>query len=352
MPRSTTGILLLVNLPQYMRALPSSLSRSAIQARGAAFDIVSTRSYECGVWMPVEWAAEDALKSITGNRIVSPNLPRREYWLKQNTLARTLGKFTPHLSEKMFVGLSDNLFLFMMALRKRFMPLLEDASHKKLIYLFDTWEPGWKELERSLNRAKGVQAVLMSSLQATAHFQGRFSFPVSWLPQAANSKEFNLTAGEWSKKKNIILNIGRTNKLLNVFFEKFAEKHGYEYIRPLVYGEVNFQSREELLKVLHQSKIVVVHPHNLDSPEITGCVSTLTARYFEAYQSSAVVCGFKPSSNEFDEVLTGMPFVSYEEPKSFETGLLDALEHPGKWIDAGLRCQSMHTWERRLRAAI
>jgi hypothetical protein len=251
----------------------------------------------------------------------------------------------------MFFGLRNDLFLFMMVLRKQFMPLLEDSSRKKRIYLFDTWEPGWYELERSLNRAKGVQAVFMSSLQAATHFQGRFSFPVSWLPQAANRKEFNSTNGDWRNKKNIILNIGRTNKLLNAFFEMFATKHGYEYIRPHIYGEVNFERREDLLRVLYQSKIVVVHPHNLDSPEITGCVSTLTARYFEAYQSSAVVCGFKPSSNEFDQVLSGMPFVVFDEPESFEIALLDALKHPSKWIEAGLKCQASHTWEERLRTA-
>ena len=235
-----------------------------------------------------------------------------------------------------------------MGLSNDFMPLLQDADRRKWLYLFDTWEPDWADIEKRLATAQNLHTVYMSSSQAVDHFKGRLDCNVHWLPQAATSNEFHHSARDWSLKTNTILNIGRSNQVLDQFFDRFAAKHGWEYIKPEIRGGVRFASRNDFLQTLYRSKIVVVHPRNLEYPEATGCVSMLTARYFEAYQSAGVVCGFKPHSGEFEQVLGDFPFVEFGDPQLFEQSLLAAVREPAPWLAAEQQCRAEHTWEQRL----
>jgi hypothetical protein len=73
----------------------------------------------------------------------------------------------------------------------------------------------------------------------------------------------------------------------------------------------------------------------------------LTARYFEAYLSGAVVCGIKPSSGEFDAVLHGLPFVEYRDAASFAEELKQALANRSPWIAARNEILRRHTWTNR-----
>ena len=78
----------------------------------------------------------------------------------------------------------------------------------------------------------------------------------------------------------------------------------------------------------------------------------LTARYFEAFQSGAVVCGFRPESREFEAVLDGFPFVDFTSPGAFERNLLRCMRSPGDWRQASIEIQENHTWEKRLQRIV
>jgi hypothetical protein len=310
--------------------------------------VFSTRGFSSGCWMPVAWAAEDALAAAFGVRVYAPDLKRRRYLFRDNRIARNLARAWPSLPKRVFGPLGSPVFLFLMGLREDLMPLLQDADRRKSIYLFDTWEPEWSGIERQLATARNLQTVYMSSSQAVDFFKDRLDCEVCWLPQAATSNEFHHSARDWTLKTNTILNIGRSNRVLDQFFEHFAAKHGWEYIKPEIRGGVRFESRNEFLQTLYRSKIVVVHPRNLEYPEATGCVSMLTARYFEAYQSAGVVCGFKPNSGEFEQVLGDFPFVEFGDPQQFEEELLAATHDAAPWLAAEQQCKVAHTWEQRV----
>lgn len=270
--------------------------------------------------------------------------------MHQNRIARLARNVWPTLQtqRQIFVGIGRDVVLFQMSLDRSITPLLEDPSRRKWLYLFDTWQPDWPNIERVLSRARNLSGLFLASSQSAEYFAGRFSFPVHWMPQAAQAGEFSESARDWSCKRNVVFNIGRTNDELVSFFQAFCSKHGYEFIRERVPGEVCFESRADFIRTLHEASIVVVHPRDLQYPEVTGCVSMLTARNFEAYQSASVVCGFKPGSAEFDRLFPEMPFVEFHDARQFESELLDAVKQPHRWVSASIECENSHTWEHRL----
>jgi len=300
--------------------------------------------------MPVAWAAEDAFSRVTGAKIDTSWPFFFNLHNGSNQFTRRIIQFLTipsYCRSKLFRSTQD-VFMFLMDFPKKLIPLFCNPSLRISLYLFDVWEPGWNRLEEFLSAASGIQRVFMSSYQAAEHFRDRLRIEVKWVPQAANSSEFSFVAKEWKRKKNIIINMGRKNRVLDDFLVEFSRKYNFDYIRGRYPGEVRFKFRKDFLNALYSARVVVVHPQNLDQPEKTGCVSMLTARYFEAYQSGGVVCGFKPHSGEFEKVLGGFPFVEYTNSCQFESDLLSAIASPEPWIAAVDLCREFHTWERRL----
>lgn len=312
--------------------------------------ILSSRKQKDGCFMPVAWGAEDALAAISDARIVT-DWGQPQVSLNQGSRLRrkALRIFTATKSRlKTLTQSQQEVVLFLMGLSREVIPTLKDAGLRKTIYLFDTWEPEWDKIEEILNSAKSLQSVFMSSSQAVNHFRTRLNCDIHWLPQAAISSEFSERASDWSNKQKTIVNIGRTNSVLDEFFCEFSRKHGYTYLRDQYPGEAKFKNRGDFLNALYTAQIVVVHPRNLEYPETTGCVSMLTARNFEAYQSGGVVCGFKPDSGEFEDVLSEFPFIEFKSSKQFEADLLVSVDAPASWCAALDRCRQLHTWETRL----
>lgn len=305
--------------------------------------ILTSRNDVEGCYMPVAWGAEDALARLSGFQIA----PIRDQTPGAGSVS-TLNRFRPVLGRLSRLSRDKDAFIFAMGLDKSTRFLLQDSSIRKWLYIFDTWEPQWERLANELRAAKQLKGVYLSSSQTALYLQERLDCPVAWVPQAARLDEFSLDSLGWSNKSNIVLNIGRVNQTLDSFFLRFSEKHDFEYIRERIPGQVCFASRSDFLDAIRKAKIVVVHPRDMEYPDVTGCVSMLTARYFESYQSSSVVCGYKPRSGEFETVMQGFPFIEHADDSQFERELIEALSAPYVWGGARERCLESHTWDRRL----
>lgn len=226
--------------------------------------------------------------------------------------------------------------------------IMTNPRRRKWVYFFDSWEPDWKTIEDYIKDWRNVGAVFFSSSQTVDHFKERFDFPVIWCPQAGDAKEFeNYIPLE--ERPNQIINIGRPNCRLNDFFSSFAERKKFRYFSQKSNLDIIFYHRVDFLNALLTSKIIIVHPRNIDSPEVTGRVSLLTARYFEAYQAGAIVCGFKPNSGEFEKVFGEYPFVEFSNERQFEEQLLEQLRHPGVWLEARNKALMEQCWDERVK---
>jgi hypothetical protein len=308
--------------------------------------VLSTRGLQDGCFMPVSWAAEEAFSKVTNSRILNV-FETQPTGNRIGVLKFRLEQIAKRLKLRFLCKADPNAVLFLMGFSKSILPILKSCNINKWIYLFDSWEPEWADMESIINSSYSIRHLFLSSSQATEHFRKRLAIGVDWIPQAAIASEFSPEALQWEEKSNTILNIGRSNSVLDSFFSEFATRHGFTYLRDEYPGQVKFKTRSDFLRALYSAKIVVVHPRNMQYPLQTGCVSMLTARNFEAYQSGGVVCGFKPQSGEFDTVLKDFPFIEYENSQQFECSLLSAIKNPSLWTTALLQTKRFHTWEKR-----
>lgn len=311
-------------------------------------DVVSLRKFRRGYYMKVVKDAERALVRKAKARLKTPNIPKRMYWLRQNRVMRNIRRAAKTYNPNLFYDTAQNLFFFLMWCDKTVFEVMREPKKRKWAYIFDAWEQQWPHMEAEMKQWKNIGTVYFASSEAAEYFNSRLSFPVKWCAQAADCNEFVLAEESVGhKKRQIVLNIGRPNKVLINFFEVFCEKYDFQHICQDTTEGILFPSRKDFARTLVQSQIVVVHPRNLETPEITGQVSMLTARYFEAYNSGGVVCGFKPTSGEFDLVIQNYPFVEYKDDKSFENELLAALKNPEVWQKSKKMVRLEHTWDAR-----
>ena len=299
--------------------------------------------------MLVAWEAEDGFfRSVPGCGLLVPNLTARSYFLQRNRLARSVRKVFPTVGENLFYDAGKVVVLFLMWLDDAVRHLLCDPHRKKIVYIFDAWAPQWTQMEQKMRMWRNVSIVFFASRQACEHFSDVFAFPIQWCPQAADPATFSrASSANAFPTQPTILNIGRPNRTLAAFFDSFSRKHGFRHIVQSTVEGVLFPTRTAFAGALARSSIVVVHPRNLDSPEVTGAVSTLTARYYEAYNSGGIVCGFKPTSGEFDQVLSGYPFLEFQDERTFEAALLHELSELEKWKQAKYNIALEHSWDAR-----
>lgn len=304
--------------------------------------------------MDVAHEAEQAFALAANARVVKPDVHRRAYWLQRNRIARYWTLLKPNRVPDPFLGVGRNLLFFLMWFDKRIFPTLRNSRRKTWLYVFDCWEPHWDELVNEMNSWRNMGAIFFASSQAATYFETKVSFPVRWCPQATTPIEtIYSNAGSRkasqsdSEKRKTVMNIGRPNTVLTKFFRDFCNRHDMHFISQEAMEQPLFDSRAKFFDAILESDIVVVHPRNMEQPQITGRVSMLTARYLEAYQSGGVVCGFKPTSGEFEKVLGDLPFVEYENDRQFEDELIDALDCPEKWLVARDNVERYHTWRSR-----
>lgn len=315
--------------------------------------IVSMRCASNHYALEVSNEAEEALQRVTSERLIIPSFKNRSYFFRRNRISRNIIKIFPGFGRNLLPEISGNSVLFLMYVDWNLDGFLSSNRSRKWIYLFDSWEPQWSDLEKRFGAWRNVGCLYLSSSQAVEHFQSRVEFPVKWLPQAS-TYEYVPLDGIYieDEQKRIILNIGRPNISLDNFFLNFSKKYDFQYFSQSSMEGILFKNRKEFLSMLNNAAIVVVHPRNIDHSDLTGNVSMVTARYFEAYQSGAVVCGFKPSGIEFKKVFDGYPFLEMHSHDDFERDLLEELEQTEKWRIVAEQAREQHNWDVRAREII
>lgn len=300
--------------------------------------------------MAVSNDAENALARVSEGRLCIPDFKLRSYLCWRNRVSRTILRRFPGFYANILPEIIGDSALFLMGVDLALNGFLSSPRSRKWIYLYDAPESAWVFLERKFHTWRNIGCLYLSSSQAAAYFQEKLNFPVQWLPQASTYKYIALK-GKYKElgREKIILNIGRPNKALGEFFRWFSEKHGFHFITQDTTEGILFSNREEFLSILNNSAIAVVHPRNIDHPDEMGCVSMLTARYYEAYQSGAVVAGFRPVSGEFEKIFSGYPFVEMHAWSSFQDELICELDQKSKWLAIARQARVKHCWENRVK---
>lgn len=223
-------------------------------------------------------------------------------------------------------------------------PILGDSKPAKIVYIFDVWEPQFNCWYEEMKHWKNVHIVYFAFKQSNEYFRNKFQFGTEWMPQAIDIKKFYEFRN--IKKARLIVQVGRKDKDLHTFFLRFAQKYSMDYIYEKEKGEVIAPQRRDYIKLISKASIFVISPQNFDYQKKTGSVSTVTAKYYEGYASSSLVVGKKTSSDEFDLLFKGYPFVEYKKDEAqFEQEILSMLEEK---VDVFELIERDHTWNKRV----
>lgn len=101
------------------------------------------------------------------------------------------------------------------------------------------------------------------------------------------------------------MQMGRRNEnihqmILHYLNEKGLNDCEQNYIYEKEKGKILFEDGNELARNIAQTKYFVCAPQCLDNQKITGIVSDVTARFYEAMACKTLIIGFKPIV--FDEL--------------------------------------------------
>ena len=225
---------------------------------------------------------------------------------------------------------------------------LIDLGKNVAIYCFDTWETQyqiWDDLFSFINPT----VLFLAYKQSCIYFSKRYQ-NVVWLPQSMDTSFFR-DYGEG--KTRLFMQMGRRNERIHEMILEYLKTNRIEdieknYIYEKTKGDIIFPKTEELAKEINKTKYFVCAPQLLENSRLTGNVSDVTARYYEALASKSMIIGYKPST--FDElfpdiIIIDLDKISLKDAVDFyETNPKEYMSIVNKNYDS---IMADHTWKSR-----
>lgn len=236
---------------------------------------------------------------------------------------------------------------------KMVVPTLRRISKKNshvVLYCFDTWESlyqNWDEAFREIQ----PRAIFFAYKKARDFFSKKYR-DCFFLPQSADNRIFYPRK---IKKQRLFMQMGRRNECIHNMILGYLEEHGIDdspdnYIYEREKGKVIFPDIQELATEICKSMFFVAAPQSLENRNLTGNISEVTARFYEAMACKTLIIGFKPDT--YDELFPEDSMVELRPDGSDFAQKIDYfLEHPGEYENIVNRnyeyLMKHHTWGNR-----
>ena len=224
-----------------------------------------------------------------------------------------------------------------------------------ILYCFDTWEPKYEEFEKIFKKIR-PQYLFCTYLKSAEHFKRVLSETrVYWLQQSMDKTVF-YDYGE--EKKRLFIQMGRKNESLHHYVFEYLDHNkiennnkNYNYMKEN--KKPIYKNKFDLAKNINATKFFITAPQNIDNYKITGNISEVTARYFEAMAAKSLIVGYKPEDSfdllfPFDNaMITVKP-----DGSDFDEKINYYLEHEDEYNEIINRnykyVNNNHTWTNRL----
>lgn len=167
------------------------------------------------------------------------------------------------------------------------------------IYCFDVWETMYKKYSEILKIIK-PKMIFFAYKEAYLHFKKQYmSF---FVPQSMDETFFY---PRHIKKRRLFIQIGRKNEKIHNLIIKYLNKNNIKlddtsYIYEKEKGKILFPSTDDLAVEIAASKYFVAAPQSCENSLLTGRVSDVTARFYEAMACKTLIIGYKPDT--FDDL--------------------------------------------------
>jgi hypothetical protein len=169
------------------------------------------------------------------------------------------------------------------------------------IYCFDTWETQYVEWEKMFDYIRPTTH-FFAYKQSVAYFSQKYE-NVFFLPQSMDRTFFH----DYSEKKSrLFMQMGRKSETIHKMILQYMDKKGLadieeNYVYEKEKGKIIYPDTKELARNINKTKYFVSAPQSLENAELTGSVSDVTARFYEAMASKTLIIGYKPQ-DVFDEL--------------------------------------------------
>lgn len=178
------------------------------------------------------------------------------------------------------------------------------------------------------------------------------SYPSCFVPQSMDEKYFHPRNIE---KHRMFIQMGRRNEkihrmILNYLKDQSIDIDDSNYLYEKEKGKILFQDTNDLATEIAATKYFVAAPQSLENKTLTGKVSDVTARFYEAMSCKTLIIGYKPATFDLLFPKDAM-FEAGEDEKSFAK-VIDFFENNPREYERIVNRNyeyliHNHTWKRR-----
>ena len=223
---------------------------------------------------------------------------------------------------------------------------------KVAVYCFDTWETAYDEWEK-IFRQISPSFIFLAYKHSYEYFSKIFD-NVHFLPQSMDSEYFHERKCE---KTRMFMQMGRRSDKIHKMILTYMENHGISdtdnnYVYERIKGNIIHPNTKDLAENICLTKYFVCAPQSLENRQLTGNVSDVTARFYEAMASKTLIIGYKPYP-VYDELFPKDSMVVLSDSDSDFKEKIDFFENnPSEYeriVNENYNMvMSKHMWKNRL----
>lgn len=177
---------------------------------------------------------------------------------------------------------------------------LSKQGNNVVLYCFDTWESHYERWEKMFFLIK-PKFIFMAYKSSKEYFAKLFE-NVFFIPQSMDEKYFYPRD---VRKKRLIMQMGRKNSrihnvILNYLHDNEMEDCDENYVYERENGKIIYPDTDELAENICSTKFFVCAAQSLENMALTGKISDVTARFYEAMACKTLIIGYKPDT--YDEL--------------------------------------------------
>lgn len=217
------------------------------------------------------------------------------------------------------------------------------------IYCFDVWESQYRKWNDIFEFVQPY--VVFFAYKKSFEYFNDF-FKSYFIPQSMDERFFyprNL------KKNRLFIQIGRRNEKIHNMILYFLKKKKLSdsesnYIYEKKKGSILFADTNELASNISCTKYFVAAPQSLENEKLTGKVSDVTARFYEAMACKTLIIGYKPET--FDELFSSDAMIELTDDKDDFVKKITFLENNPEYYkkiveNNFIEVMKNHTWGNR-----
>lgn len=183
-------------------------------------------------------------------------------------------------------------------------------NHELGIYCFDVWQSQYETYEKLFEDICPTM-IFFAYKEACHHFSQKYT--CFFVPQSMDERFFYPRDVE---KTRMFIQIGRRNEEIHQMIEAYLSAHSMtqsdeNYLYEKKKGCIIFPDTNDLAIGIAQTKYFVGAPQSRENKALTGDISDVTARFYEAMACKTLIIGYKPDT--FDELFSSDAMVDLSE---------------------------------------